>query len=371
MANITLKQLKHSYLDHPQSPEDYALQEFNLEWRDGGAYALLGPSGCGKTTLLNLISGLHTPSEGTILFDKKEVTHLSPEQRNIAQVFQFPVIYDTMSVYDNLAFPLKNRHIDETTIHHRVAEVAAMLEISELLPTKALSLSPDNKQKLSMGRGLVRDDVNVIMFDEPLTVIDPHLKWKLRSKLKQLHQRTEQTMIYVTHDQTEALSFADEVVVMNVGQVVQIGTPVALFERPEHTFIGHFIGSPGMNVLPCEVVNHKIMLNGHYLPTEEVPYASKTGKKEVGIRPEFVSISHQTLSDSAMIARVTKVTDVGRHYIIESMLGQHAITAIHRGKPPNVGESITLEFQATHTRLYVDGWLSMKNQPKGSISTHA
>ena len=134
-------------------------------------------------------------------------------------------------------------------------EIARMLELEPTLDKRASGLTADGKQKISLGRGLVRSDVNVIMFDEPLTVIDPHLKWVLRSKLKELHQRIRRTMIYVTHDQTEALTFADQVVVMNDGEVVQIGTPVELFERPQHTFVGHFIGSPGMNVLPCEVEN--------------------------------------------------------------------------------------------------------------------
>ncbi|MEM9840946.1 MAG: ABC transporter ATP-binding protein, partial [Pseudomonadota bacterium] len=253
MAKITLQNLRHSYMPNPISADDYALKEIDVAWEDGGAYALLGPSGCGKSTLLNIISGLLTPSEGRILFDETDVTELSPDQRNIAQVFQFPVIYDTMTVRQNLSFPLKNRGVNQAKIDQRVAEIAEMLEVTDMLDRRAAGLAPDNKQKLSMGRGLVRDDVNVVMFDEPLTVIDPHLKWKLRSKLKELHQRVKATMIYVTHDQTEALTFADQVVVMQLGEVVQIGTPVELFERPAHTFVGHFIGSPGMNVLPAEV----------------------------------------------------------------------------------------------------------------------
>src|SRR5690606_18519329 len=199
------------------------------------------------------ISGLIVPSEGQVLFDDRDVTRLAPTERNIAQVFQFPVIYDTMTVYDNLAFPLRNRGVPAPAVDARVRAIADLLELGPMLSRRASGLSPDNKQKISMGRGLVREDVNVIMFDEPLTVIDPHLKWKLRSKLKELHQRVRLTMIYVTHDQTEALTFADRVVVMDEGEVVQIGTPVELFERPQHTFVGHFIGSPGMNVLPATV----------------------------------------------------------------------------------------------------------------------
>ncbi|MEO1198480.1 MAG: ABC transporter ATP-binding protein, partial [Pseudomonadota bacterium] len=206
MARITLDKIRHSYLANPQHEEDWALKQVDLDWQDGGAYALLGPSGCGKTTLLNLISGLLTPSEGRILFDDQDMTTAPPDQRNIAQVFQFPVVYDTMTVYDNLAFPLRNRGLPESEVDIRVREIAGMLDLGDTLSNRAAGLTADGKQKISLGRGLVRPDVNVIMFDEPLTVIDPHLKWVLRSKLRELHQRVKTTMIYVTHDQTEALT---------------------------------------------------------------------------------------------------------------------------------------------------------------------
>ena len=199
---MKLKGLRHSYQPIPTTDADYALKKVDLIWEDGGAYALLGPSGCGKSTLLNIISGLLTPSEGNILFDGVEVNNKTPEERQIAQVFQFPVVYDTMTVYDNLAFPLRNRRIPENQIDTRVRAVAEMTDLTVMLKKKAAGLSADGKQKISLGRGLVREDVNVVMFDEPLTVIDPHLKWKLRSKLKELHQRVKTTMIYVTHDQT-------------------------------------------------------------------------------------------------------------------------------------------------------------------------
>ena len=189
MARIDLQRLRHSYLPNPAQDADYALKQVDLVWEDGGAYALLGPSGCGKTTLLNIISGLLTPTEGSILFDGMEVTDKTPEERQIAQVFQFPVVYDTMTVYDNLAFPLRNRGVPEKQVDARVRAIADMTGLVETLNEKAAGLSADGKQKISLGRGLVREDVNVIMFDEPLTVIDPHLKWKLRSKLKELHQR--------------------------------------------------------------------------------------------------------------------------------------------------------------------------------------
>jgi len=353
MAKITLSHLRHSYLANPSSQEDYALKAINLDWQDGGAYALLGPSGCGKSTLLNIISGLITPSEGRILFDDRDVTSFPPDQRNIAQVFQFPVIYDTMTVFDNLAFPLRNRGIDEDKVRKRVNDIAAMLEVENMLGIRAAGLSPDNKQKLSMGRGLVRDNVNVVMFDEPLTVIDPHLKWKLRSKLKELHQQLKLTMIYVTHDQTEALTFADQVVVMNEGEIVQIGTPVELFERPTHTFVGHFIGSPGMNVLPCELRDGGAYFNGQHIALDGSIRSDMTGKPEIGIRPEFVRIGQKGIK-----ATVNKVADIGRHAVVHLVSGDISIAAIINDTPPVQGETVYLDFDQSQTRLYRDGWLA-------------
>lgn len=361
MAKVTLSNLRHSYMANPAGPDDYALKELDLSWDDGGAYALLGPSGCGKSTLLNIISGLLTPSEGRILFDDNDVTAVPPAERNIAQVFQFPVIYDTMTVYNNLAFPLRNRGVDDATVDARVKAIAEMLEVSDLLATRAAGLSPDNKQKISMGRGLVREDVNVVMFDEPLTVIDPHLKWKLRSKLKELHQRVKATMIYVTHDQTEALTFADQVVVMDLGQVVQIGTPVELFDRPKHTFVGHFIGSPGMNILPCRVDNGGAFLGDRHIPLEGAIHGQTTGKTEIGIRPEFVSLGADGLA-----GQVRKVSDIGRHAVVEVMVGAQRVAVVVEDGVPEQGETVHLKFKQQQTRLYADGWLASEAGGVGS-----
>ena len=352
MAEIGLKKLRHSYMSNPQTAADYALKEIDLTWADGGAYALLGPSGCGKSTLLNIISGLVQPSEGQILFDGQDVTSTPPDQRNIAQVFQFPVIYDTMTVYDNLAFPLRNRGVARDTVDRRVREIATMLELDDMLTRRAAGLTPDAKQKISMGRGLVRDDVNVIMFDEPLTVIDPHLKWKLRSKLKELHHKVRATMIYVTHDQTEALTFADQVVVMDEGVIVQIGTPVELFERPAHTFVGHFIGSPGMNVIPCEMRDGAAFVNGVAVATENAG-AGISGRTEIGVRPEFVSLTPA----GGVPAEVVRIADTGRHMVVEADAGGTRVHAIlNEGSPPPEG-TINLAFDPAWTRIYADSWL--------------
>ncbi|HTO83454.1 MAG TPA: ABC transporter ATP-binding protein [Methylomirabilota bacterium] len=354
MAKILLRDLRHTYMASPQSDTDWALKKFTLEWEDGGAYALLGPSGCGKTTLLNLISGLLTPTEGRILFDGRDVTTASPEERNIAQVFQFPVIYDTMTVYDNLAFPLRNRRVSEREVDERVREVATMLELDPMLKHRAAGLTADGKQKISLGRGLVRSDVNVIMFDEPLTVIDPHLKWVLRSKLKELHQRIRRTMIYVTHDQTEALTFADQVVVMKDGETVQIGTPVELFERPSHTFVGHFIGSPGMNVLPCDVQNGRAIFDGETIETANgVSYRGAGKGLELGVRPEFVSFA----ADGVPV-QVVKVLDAGRYRIVETATrAGHTIKMLVPEDERIPEGSARLRFVPERTQIYENGWM--------------
>ncbi|MGD8913292.1 MAG: ABC transporter ATP-binding protein [Candidatus Thiodiazotropha sp.] len=353
MARIELKGLRHSYMPNPASDADYALKQLDLVWEDGGAYALLGPSGCGKTTLLNIISGLLSPSEGSIIFNGEVVNDKQPDQRQIAQVFQFPVVYDTMTVYDNLAFPLRNRGVPEDQVDQRVRAIAEMTDLTEMLQRKAAGLTADGKQKISLGRGLVREDVNVIMFDEPLTVIDPHLKWKLRSKLKELHQRIKITMIYVTHDQVEALTFADKVVVMHEGWVVQQGTPVELFERPQHTFVGHFIGSPGMNLMPCELAEGGISLAGHRIALDRaIPEPKSDAKLELGVRPEFV-----TFADQGLPVEILGVRDTGRNKIVETnCAGFKLRTLLPEGIPVPEGQA-HLRFDLPHTHLYADGWI--------------
>ncbi|MEQ8964196.1 MAG: ABC transporter ATP-binding protein [Azospirillaceae bacterium] len=360
MAKITLDQLAHSYVPEPKDDADWALKTMSVDWSDGGAYALLGPSGCGKSTLLNIISGLLTPSQGKVLFDDRDVTTAPPEERNIAQVFQFPVVYDTMTVYDNLAFPLRNRGMPAGEVDSRVREIAGMIQLEDMLDRRAAGLTADGKQKISLGRGLVRPDVNVIMFDEPLTVIDPHLKWQLRSQLKALHQQIGATMIYVTHDQTEALTFADQVVVMHDGQMVQVGTPVELFERPQHTFVGHFIGSPGMNVLPCKVESGTALFEGHPVPTIHSLHAHPGGERlELGVRPEFVRFA-----EDGIPVRVTKVADAGRYRIVETSAGggdesaaRHTIRLLVPEDDTVPSGGAHLRFDPAHTQIYADGWM--------------
>jgi glycerol transport system ATP-binding protein len=366
MASIHLSGLAHRYAPTAageQSP--YALQPLDQLWEDGGAYALLGPSGCGKTTLLNIISGLVRPSEGRVLFDGEDVTDLRTEERNIAQVFQFPVIYDTLSVEDNLAFPLRNRGLDEAVVARRVAETLAMLGLESRAKERARSLSADDKQKISLGRGLVRTDVRAILFDEPLTVIDPHLKWQLRTELKKIHQRFGHTMIYVTHDQTEALTFADKVVVMDAGVILQVGTPKELFDRPRHTFVGTFIGSPGMNVLECRFDGEVALVGEHAIALDSQTQASARAQKlesaaangvrlELGVRPEALTLSAD--ASAGILAELVAVEDLGRHSLVRLTIeGQSLCVLIDEGE--SVPNEVYVRFDPASTLLYADSLL--------------
>ncbi|MGL6210548.1 MAG: ABC transporter ATP-binding protein [Paracoccaceae bacterium] len=351
MAKITLSNLAHSYVPNPTRDADYALKQMDHVWQDGGAYALLGASGCGKTTLLNIISGLVHPSQGRVLFGDRDVTNAPTAERNIAQVFQFPVVYDTMTVRENLAFPLRNRGMDPAYVQSRVAQIAAMIGMEATLDRKARGLTADAKQKISLGRGMVRQDVNAILFDEPLTVIDPHMKWELRTQLKLLHREFGHTMIYVTHDQTEALTFADKVVVLHEGRVVQMGTPEELFETPEHTFVGYFIGSPGMNLLDATVSGTEAHLKTGTVPLG-ASYGPQTGRTQIGIRPEYVEMTN----GNGLPARILRIEDVGRHRILRADVAGGQISVIlPEGR--EVGPDLThVRFNPAKVNVYVNDW---------------
>jgi glycerol transport system ATP-binding protein len=388
MTEIVVEGISHSYEARRGTadervrgrPPAYALRDVELRWRDGGAYALLGPSGCGKTTLLGIISGLIRPTRGRVLYGGRDVTELSSRERNIAQVFQFPVIYDTMTVHQNLAFPLHNRGLGPGEIDRRVRHIAEILELTAVLPLRASRLGADQKQILALGRGLVREDVAAILFDEPLTVIDPHRKWLLRRKLKEIHKQFRHTLIYVTHDQTEALTFADEVIVMQHGQVLQRGTPEELFRRPAHTYVGYFIGSPGMNVLPCQLERrdgglrarigaHDVVLPSGFAASS-VPVGE--GSFELGIRPEHVVVldragaaagSTDAILDGSLPLSVATVEDHGRFRIVTGTLGGdhrvkirvgHGLGAPSAATVITAGGTISIRFPPEHLCLYRD-----------------
>jgi glycerol transport system ATP-binding protein len=293
MATIELKDLNHSYSSGQDSDSGFSITDLNVRWEDGTANALLGPSGCGKTTILNIISGLLQPSSGSVLFNGEEITRQSPRERHIAQVFQFPVVYDTMKVFDNLAFPLRNSGLLEKNIKPRVERIAELLNLTHLVDRSAGKLNPMEKQLISLGRGIIREDTSAVLLDEPLTVIDPLMKLDIRRKLREVQKELGITMIYVTHDQHEALTFADYVTVMNEGAVVQMGRPDELFLNPTTPFVGFFIGIPGMNLMDCEVINDRASVGDiSFQISKEIVQKIKgqNGKIQLGIRPEFVKI---------------------------------------------------------------------------------
>jgi glycerol transport system ATP-binding protein len=357
MARIELRGVAHSYGANPTSDADYALKPLDLVWENGGAYALLGPSGCGKSTLLGIISGLLRPTRGAVLMDGRDVSALEPRLRNVAQVFQFPVLYDTMTVYENLAFPLRNRGVSASETKSRVERIAGLLDLTSELRRTASGLPGDLKQRISLGRGLVRKDVAAILLDEPLTVIDPHLRWHLRRKLMEIHAELNVTLIYVTHDQLEALTLADEVVVMSDGAVLQQGTPQALFERPEHTFVGHFIGSPGMNLMPMTMQDGAARIAGQSvsLPSHVQAAAAKLqGEFQLGVRPEFLSLAPQDNGGPRIV--IERLAQLGGFNIVGAKLGEQIVQLkTPPEEQPAIGAEYWLELPDRHTHLYRSG----------------
>lgn len=251
MAGIKFDHLSFRY----PGAETGTLDSLNLDIADGEAHALLGASGAGKTTLLNLLSGLLVPTTGKIYFDDRDVSSLSGHARNVAQVFQFPVLYESLDVYGNLAFPLRTSATPATQITERIDYVCNELGISELRNRKPRSLSLSEKQLVAVGKALTRPNISLVLLDEPLTAVEPRKKWQLRQTLRKAQADLGVTMIYVTHDQTEALTFADRVSILTPNGILQTGSPKEVYQSPAHEFVGHFVGSPGMNFLPASALN--------------------------------------------------------------------------------------------------------------------
>lgn len=325
MAKIELKDITHIYKQREK--ETCALQKLNLTFEDGVAGALLGPSGSGKTTLLNILSGLIRPTSGYVLFDGRDVTDLPTESRNIAQLFQFPVVYDSMNVYNNLAFPLRNRKIAEAKVDARVHEVAELLNLSDVLFLMPKQLGPGERQLVALGRGIVREDTKVILLDEPMTQIDLHQRWFLRRELSKVQSKMGVTMIYVTHDQYEALTFAEKVAVMCDGRVVQAGGPEDLYDNPQSPFVGYFVGTPGMNIFDCAICGENLDFQDFSLDLSSsriaVP-AAEGAQLQLGIRPEFVHCS-PTERNGWIPAKVKLIENMGEFRILTLKVGATTI----------------------------------------------
>jgi len=283
MAEIVLEHLKKTY---PDGTEAVADADFTIE--DGEFFILVGPSGCGNSTLLNMIVGLEDITDGKLLVGGEVMNGVDPKDRNMAMVFQSYAIYPHLTVRDNIAFPLKIRKMSKEEITKRVDDAAETLELTEILDKKPGNLSGGQRQRVAMGRAIVRDPT-VWLMDEPLSNLDAKLRVQTRGQIASLQDRTGVTTVYVTHDQTEALTLGDRVAVMRKGRVQQVGTPRDLYNLPANLFVAGFIGSPAMNILPAEVKEGRIILP---MGEAEMPadlkdrYKGGEGRVLVGIRPE-------------------------------------------------------------------------------------
>ncbi|MDH3693414.1 MAG: sn-glycerol-3-phosphate import ATP-binding protein UgpC [Gammaproteobacteria bacterium] len=286
MADISLTNLSKTY------PNGFkAIHDIDLEIEHGEFVVLVGPSGCGKSTLLRMIAGLETVTDGEIKIAGQRVNEREPAERDIAMVFQNYALYPHMTVYNNMAYGLRNKGTARDEIERRVQEAAKLLELSELLDRKPRQLSGGQRQRVAMGRAIVRDPV-VFLFDEPLSNLDAKLRVQMRLEIKRLQRRLGTTAVYVTHDQVEAMTMADKLVVMNAGVAEQIGNPMSVYEQPATQFVAGFIGSPAMNFLPAKLED-----NGKAVQIENGPLLTLASKVNssgsnrsivVGIRPEHL-----------------------------------------------------------------------------------
>ncbi len=282
MASVTLENVKKIYAGGVE-----AVKGVSLTIPNGNFTVLLGPSGCGKSTLLRMIAGLETITVGTCAIAGKIVNDVEPAERDIAMVFQNYALYPHMSVYDNMAYGLRNRKTPEADIKRRVDEAAKMLAITEYLDRKPRALSGGQRQRVAMGRAIVREP-QVFLFDEPLSNLDAKLRVTMRLEIRRLHNRLKATSVFVTHDQVEAMTLADQVVVMHAGRIEQVGKPTDVYRRPASTFVATFIGSPAMNLMPGKVVTAgTVETAGGKLAFDAGQFKIESGRAvQVGVRPE-------------------------------------------------------------------------------------
>jgi ABC-type sugar transport system ATPase subunit len=350
------------YLDHVTKIFDgkvLAVDDLVLEVPDKGLVSLLGPSGCGKTTTMRMISGLEMPTSGRVYFDDQDFTEVAAKQRDVAMVFQFPVLYPRMSVYDNIAFPLVARKLPRLEIQQRVEEVSALFGLSDLLQKGTVELDAGDKQRAVLARAFIRRP-KLYLLDEPLTNVDPAARLELRSELKRMQIDLGQTMIYVTHDQSEALTLADRIAVMDKGKLLQYDTPEHIYSHPTNTFVAWFIGNPGMNFLNCRVVKKDgttaLALDGiEYLSEHLAGKLDRGGVSHeliLGIRPEHIEISVKK-RDGYFAATCDFVEPMGNRQILHLRIGQQAIKAKTTGKiRASKGKQVWVWFPDEQVRVF-------------------
>ncbi|HVZ00946.1 MAG TPA: sn-glycerol-3-phosphate ABC transporter ATP-binding protein UgpC [Dongiaceae bacterium] len=319
MAQVTIRDVKKTF------GAVNVIHGVNLEIKDGEFVVLVGPSGCGKSTLLRMIAGLETVSAGAIQIGERVVNHLPPAERDIAMVFQNYALYPHMTVADNMAFALKLRKTDKSTVDERVNRAAEILGLKTLLQRYPRQLSGGQRQRVAMGRAIVRNP-QVFLFDEPLSNLDAKLRVQMRTEIKELHQRLKTTTIFVTHDQIEAMTMADRIVVMHDGLIEQIGTPLELYDSPRNLFVAGFIGSPAMNFLKGQAKsNGTIEVEGSPLPVAGSHQVAEGQPVVYGIRPE-----HLELANDGFPAKVAVVEPTGSETMVVVRLGETELTAVFR-----------------------------------------
>ncbi|HEX29291.1 TPA: ABC transporter ATP-binding protein [Candidatus Poribacteria bacterium] len=330
-----------------------AVRDISFEVDDGEFAVMLGPSGCGKTTTLRCIAGLERPDRGDILFDGERVNDLTPAQRNIAFVFQFYALYPHLTVRDNIAFPLRAEGLSREEIKRRVDEVLELLEIGDVADRKPRSLTADQRQRTALGRAIVRRP-RVFLLDEPLSNLDAKLRERMRGELKRLQRSLGITAIYVTHDQIEAMSMADKIIVMNDGLIQQIGTPKEVYHDPANLFVANFIGSPGMNFIKCRYVREERKLIGDG-NTFAIPISREVGEHLgglsdtrviLGVRPESIELSPKAEGDCSLEVVVDLLEPMGSINIINLKVGDQMIKAISASDfKPKRGERLGISFK--------------------------
>ncbi|RLE57994.1 MAG: sugar ABC transporter ATP-binding protein [Thermoprotei archaeon] len=336
-----------------------AVDNITLHIRDGEFFVLLGPSGCGKTTTLRIIAGLEKPTAGRVYIGGVDVTDLPPKDRDVAMVFQSYALYPHMTVYDNIAFPLKIRKMPKHEIDRRVREVARMLYIEDLLDRKPAQLSGGQQQRVALARALVRQP-KVFLFDEPLSNLDAKLRIEARAFLKRLQKELKITTVYVTHDQAEAMTMADRIAVMNAGKVIQVGTPDDIYWKPTHVFVAGFIGAPSMNLVDVSYVEKedKVYLQGPGFELDITPLASvvrprlKHTELIMGVRPEHLEIVDRPVDPHCVPGEVYVIEPLGAETIVNVRVGDSIFKVRVLGAVKyNVGDKVYLHFDLN--RVYI------------------
>jgi len=318
MASVEITGVKKSYGAVP------VMHGVDVPIEDGEFVILVGPSGCGKSTLLRMVAGLETVTSGDIAIDGRRVNDLEPKDRDIAMVFQNYALYPQMTVAQNMGFALELAGRSKAEIKTEVEKAAEILSLTPLLERKPAQLSGGQRQRVAMGRAIVRHP-KVFLFDEPLSNLDAKLRVKMRAEIKALHQRLKSTIIYVTHDQIEAMTMADKIVVMNAGRVEQIGTPLELYDRPANLFVATFMGSPAMNILPARATDTGILVAG-IAPVPGRAGIAPSANISYGIRPDDIVIG----GEGAVPAEVLVVEPTGSETHVTARLAGHEITIVSK-----------------------------------------